>query len=170
MSRSDVEAMPPGLRVVRVRVEDEWLCARIDTTRPVTVERMLLRTAVPATDGECPQCAQESAAPPAAPKPVDDDATDAAVLASAQMKVMAAPIAIQGRRLVVVAVTMDLVQSPGEADMAIDTLQPHFGGAPVVLMAQAEDGTPRYHGVSELVELLTFVPVDQMPWKDYSIG
>ncbi|MGE0386187.1 MAG: hypothetical protein AB7Q97_15780 [Gammaproteobacteria bacterium] len=36
--------------------------------------------------------------------------------------------------------------------------------------AQAEDGTLRYHGVSELVELLSFVPGCQMPWKDYAIG
>lgn len=52
----------------------------------------------------------------------------------------------QGRQLVVVVVAMDLLRSAGEADMAIETLAPSFGGVPVVLMAQEEEGSPHYYG------------------------
>ena len=85
------------------------------------------------------------------------------------MKVHGAAISMQGVNFAVVVVGMDLVKSPGEADMAIERLGPAFGGAPVVLMAQKEDGTPTYYGDQQLVELLRGVPIDQMPWKEYSV-
>jgi hypothetical protein len=36
-------------------------------------------------------------------------------------------------------------------------------------MAQKEDGTPVYYGDEELVRSLAFIPVEEMPWKEYSI-
>ena len=86
------------------------------------------------------------------------------------MNVQAATISLQGTNFVVVLVGMDLVENPGEADMTIDTVQPRFGGVPVVLMAQRENGSPRYYGDAALVELLRGVPVEQMPWKEYPVG
>jgi len=65
---------------------------------------------------------------------------------------------------------MKLLASHGEADMAIDDLRPYFGGVPVVLMAQKDDGSPSYYGDSELVELLAGIPIDKMPWKEYAVG
>jgi hypothetical protein len=53
--------------------------------------------------------------------------------------------------------------------MAIDTLQPKFSNVPVILMAQREDTSPVYYGDQELVKALRDTPVDQMPWKSYSI-
>ncbi len=53
--------------------------------------------------------------------------------------------------------------------MAIDSMQPKFGGAPVVLMAQRDDGSPVYFGDANLVKDLQEIPVDEMPWKVYSI-
>ncbi len=84
------------------------------------------------------------------------------------MKVQAAAISLDGTAFAVVLVPMDLVNAPGEADMAIEALQPTFGGAPVVLMAQADDGSPNYYGDEDLVRSLEGVPIDQMPWKEYS--
>jgi len=84
------------------------------------------------------------------------------------MKVQGAAISIEGVNLAIALVGMELVNNPGEADMAIEAMQPSFGGVPVVLMAQKEDGTPVYYGDEELVRSLAFVPVDQMPWKEYS--
>ena len=72
--------------------------------------------------------------------------------------------------IAVVAVSMDLVQSPGEADMAIESMAPAFGGVPVVLMAQNDQGTPTYYGDKDIVELLAGVPVEKMPWKEVSIA
>ena len=62
------------------------------------------------------------------------------------MKVQGAAISIEGVDLAIVLVGMDLVNRPGEADMAIESLQPAFGGVPILLMAQKEDGTPVYYG------------------------
>lgn len=85
------------------------------------------------------------------------------------MDVQAAAISLQNNNLVVVLVTMDLVTNSGEADMAIDTLEPKFGGAPVILMSQREDGSPVYYGDQGLVSSLRDIPVDEMPWKSYSV-
>jgi hypothetical protein len=63
-----------------------------------------------------------------------------------------------------------LVTSPGEADMAIEDLQPYFGDVPVVLMAQKDDGSPSYHGDSQLVDLLADIPIEEVPWKGYAVG
>ncbi len=54
--------------------------------------------------------------------------------------------------------------------MAIEDLQPYFGGVPVVLMAQKDDGSPSYYGDSQLVELLAHIPMNKMPWKEYPGG
>lgn len=85
------------------------------------------------------------------------------------MDVQAAAITVQGNNLVIVLVGMDMVKNSGEADMAIDTLQPKFGNAPVILMAQREDTSPVYYGDQTLVSILGDIPVDEMPWKEYSI-
>jgi hypothetical protein len=85
------------------------------------------------------------------------------------MKVQGAAISIEGASFAIALVGMDLVSNPGEADMAINSMQPSFGDVPVVLMAQKDDGTPVYYGDEELVRSLAFVPVDKMPWKEYSV-
>jgi hypothetical protein len=86
------------------------------------------------------------------------------------MQVQAAAISIQGMNFAVVIAGPDLLANQGEADMTIKELSPTFGGVPVVLMAQSEAGSPTYYGDPELVELLRGVPVDEMPWKEYSVG
>lgn len=86
------------------------------------------------------------------------------------MKVQAAAISLQGHQFVVVVSQMTLVANPGEADMAIDDLQRYFGGVPVVLLAQKDDGSPNYYGDSRFVKLLTGIPIEKMPWKEYAVG
>ena len=85
------------------------------------------------------------------------------------MDVQAAAISIQSSNFIVVVVSMDLVTNSGEGNMAIDSMQPKFGGAPVVLMAQRDDGSPVYFGDANLVKDLQEIPVDEVPWKVYSI-
>jgi hypothetical protein len=85
------------------------------------------------------------------------------------MEVQAAAISLQGVNFVVALVSMELVTNPGEGDMAIDTMQPKFGGVPVILMAQREDGSPVYYGDGDLVKALRDVPVEKMPWKPYPV-
>lgn len=85
------------------------------------------------------------------------------------MDVQAAAISLKDHNFVIVLVGMDMVKNAGEADMAIDTLEPKFGKVPVVLMAQREDSSPVYYGDQNLVAALRDVPVDEMPWKSYSV-
>jgi len=86
------------------------------------------------------------------------------------MNVQAAAISLQGINFTVVLVNSELIKKTGEADMAIDSLQPNFGNVPVILMSQSEDGSPTYYGDANLVELLRDVPVDEMPWMDYNVS
>lgn len=86
------------------------------------------------------------------------------------MKMQGATISLQGVNFAVVLVNMDLIKSEGEADMAIENMQPSFGGVPVILMAQKEDGSPMYYGNRDIVQSLADVPVEKMPWKLYSIN
>ena len=85
------------------------------------------------------------------------------------MDVQAAAISLQNNNFVVVLVNMDMVTNSGEADMAIDALEPKFGQVPVVLMAQREDTSPVYYGNQDLVAALRDVPIEEMPWKSYSV-
>jgi hypothetical protein len=85
------------------------------------------------------------------------------------MQVQAAAISIEGKQFVVALVQMELVTNAGEGDMAINTMEGRFGGAPVVLMAQREDTSPVYYGDEDLVRALRDIPIDRMPWKEYSI-
>lgn len=85
------------------------------------------------------------------------------------MNVEGAAISLGGINFVVVLVDLNLVNAHGEADMSIETLSAGFGGVPIVLMAQKEDGSPVYYGDGELVRLLRDVPIDKMPWKQYPV-
>ena len=85
------------------------------------------------------------------------------------MDVQAAAISLNNHNFVIVLVGIEMVSNPGEADMAINTLEPKFGNAPVILMAQREDSSPVYYGDQDLVKSLSDVPVDEMPWKSYAI-
>jgi len=85
------------------------------------------------------------------------------------MIIQGAAMTSQGIDFAIAVVAMDLVNSHGEANMAIETISPTFGGVPVVLMAQKDDGTPVYYGDDDLVRSLADIPIENMPWKEYSV-
>lgn len=172
-----VDQMPAGTAILRVRVDSEWRCALLDRRQRVSVEQLLLREAIPSDPADCPGCAERAQGdeggpdemvrrPPEAPRsePARSRSPSASVSSGT---VQAAAISMQGLRWVVVLVSKELLLSQGEADLAIQTLAPRFGGVPIVLMAQQEDGSPRYYGDATLLELLRDVPLERMPWKDY---
>lgn len=86
------------------------------------------------------------------------------------MKIQGAAISLQGVNFAIALVDMDLVNTSGEADLAIERLSPSFAGVPVVLMAQKKDGSPVYYGDADLVRALADIPIDKMPWKEYSVA
>jgi hypothetical protein len=158
-----VDALPAATRIVRVHVDGEWQCAIVDRSQRQAIDAMHLRDVVASDELDCPECIAK-APPPTAP------AAEPAAESRSGRELQAAAMAVQGHRFVVVLVSLDLVLRPGEADMAIADLRPRFGGVDVVLMGQADDGTPSYHGHEALVELLGHIPVDKMPWKPYPVG
>ncbi|MFO1329207.1 MAG: hypothetical protein U1F56_17740 [Rubrivivax sp.] len=165
VARERIDEMPPGLDLVLVQVDGDWVRARVDRRQRVAVDGSLLRQAVPAGGDESPG-AQAQDVRAAAPAPAAAAAAEAEAGAAAP-SLTAAAISLAGRRMVVVLVPLSVLQQPGEADMLAADLRARFGGVDIVLMGQADDGTPRYHGDAELCTLLLGVPVDRMPWKSY---
>jgi hypothetical protein len=183
VAAAELAAMPPGARIVRVKVGANWRCAVVDREQKVSIDGMLARDVIASSADDCPACRERLAGQTRsaaavvgaqAGGPVEQEAAPGRAASSSprapSRTVQAAAIALTGRRLVVVLVSMDLVRNVGEADLAIETLVPDFGGVPVVLMAQEDDGSPRYYGEAELVDLLDGLPIERMPWKEYPVG
>lgn len=163
VSAMQIAELPAEIGILRVKVGDEWRCAVVDRSRQVAVDGQLLRDACASDAEDCPACATHATEPPS-PAPA------ASTPKASGERVQAAAISLGGERLVVVLVGMDLLASAGEATMAIERLAPRFGGAVVVLMAQHEDGTPRYFGPAPALALLEGLPLEHMPWKEYALG
>jgi hypothetical protein len=75
----------------------------------------------------------------------------------------------QGVTFAVVIVKKHVTDSRTEADGAIAAFQPVFPGLPVVLMAQDAWGTPTYYGRQDIARFLANVPLDAIPWKQYTV-
>lgn len=162
VSAATVAEMPAACRVVQVRIDGRWRCALVDRDHRYAVDRMLLHDVCIGDLGDCPECAALLAGNSA-----DRQAEDAGTAAGSS--VHAAAVELDGRRIVVVLVAEALIDSPAEADMAIDRLSPHFSGAGVVLLAQREDGSPCYHGDDESCGRVRRLPLERLPWKVYPL-
>jgi hypothetical protein len=161
-----VDTFAADVSILRVKTGSGWACAVVDRSRPVEVDAMLLRDAVPSEADDCPDCVAAVAA--VAPQATAIEAHPVPE-GRAATQLTAAAIALQGRQMLVVLVGLDVVQSPGEADKLIADLRARFGGVDVVLMGQHEDGRPQYHGEATLLPGLAGVPIDRMPWKSYPV-
>ncbi len=135
VSQLDVDGLAPDVRIVRVRVGQDWKCALLDRTQTVAVESQLLRDVIASDEADCPQCAEMLAATTSTPiagatrsapaagsaddSPDMDRASPRAAIRTHAKKVQAAAISLRGHQFVVVVVVvvpMTLVTSPGEAD------------------------------------------------------
>jgi hypothetical protein len=162
VSQAQVDEMPRGVTILRVKNGHDWVCARVDRGRPRAIEGQLLREAVASDGQDCPDCA---AGPDEARAPAEAEPA-----ATAAAQVHAAAISLQDHRFVVVLTSLDVVRRAGEADMLQADLQVRLGGVDVVLMGQTDDGTPEYHGKADLLALLADLPVDRMPWRSLPLG
>lgn len=173
VARDIIAQMPATTSLVRVRVGRDWHCARLDRSEVKAVERMLIRDVVAATAAECPECAT-APAPAARNLSAAEDSTGSAPPPTperAARKVIAAAISVGGQQLFVVAAQLALVRDAFEADRVINELSERLGGIPILLMGQnEEDGAPAYYGDSQLVDLVAPLPLEKMPWKEYSLG
>jgi hypothetical protein len=74
----------------------------------------------------------------------------------------------QGISFAVVIVKKHVIDS-AEANQTIAAFQPVFPGLPVVLMAQDHQGTPTYYGRQDIARFLASVPLEAIPWKQYTV-
>lgn len=164
VSAATVAEMPASCRIVQVRIAGQWRCAIVERDRRYAIDRILLRDVCVADTGDCPDCAA-LLAPDAA-----DAGPGAGETPTVSSTVHAAAVETERERLVVALVAESLIDSPGEADMAIDRLSPHFPGATVILLAQRDDGTPRYHGAPGACEQIARYDLERLPWKVYRLS
>lgn len=158
VSRHAINELPPGTRSVLVRVGDDWVPAIVDRSRQIDVEAMLLHDVIADEEFSGTDSEVFPGGRPASPGPP-----------TAGQKVTAAAISMAGMKFVVVVVDLTTASGPGEADLVVADMQSRFG-VPVVLMGQEEDGTPVYYGSEDLKDRVAAVPVDQMPWKEYTLN
>jgi hypothetical protein len=76
----------------------------------------------------------------------------------------------QNVTLAIIMVKRHVIENNLEANRTIDSFTPAFGGVPVVLMGQDGFGRPRYYGRRDLVNFLVNVPVQLIPWKQYTLN
>jgi hypothetical protein len=75
----------------------------------------------------------------------------------------------QGVTFDLVIVKKHVIDNSSEASRAIAAFQPVFPGLPVVLMAQNYRGTPTYYGRQDIARFLASVPLEAIPWKEYTV-
>ena len=86
------------------------------------------------------------------------------------MTFQGAVIREQGVTFAVVIVKKHVIDGGStEAGRAIAAFQPVFPGLPVVLMAQDYQGTPTYYGRQDIARFLASVPLEAIPWKQYTV-
>lgn len=87
------------------------------------------------------------------------------------MKFQGALIKEQGVTFGVVIVKPHVLSNKAEADSTIASFQAQvFVSNPVVLMAQDAKGVPSYYGRKDIAAFLAKVPLDSIPWKEYTLN
>ena len=87
------------------------------------------------------------------------------------MKFQGSVIKEQGVTFAIVIVQRHIISNKSEADKIIASFQREiFGAMPIILMAHDHHGTPIYYGRPDIVKFLASVPIQAIPWKEYSIS
>ncbi|MGB8225295.1 MAG: hypothetical protein WCE45_00310 [Sedimentisphaerales bacterium] len=84
------------------------------------------------------------------------------------MKFQGAVIREQGVTFAIIIVKKYVVDNSISTREAINSFQPLFPGIPIILMAQDSRGIPTYSGRPDIVKFLVNVPLNAIPWKEYT--
>jgi hypothetical protein len=85
------------------------------------------------------------------------------------MKGQVALVHEQGVTFAVVVVRPSVISGlRRERENAVRTYSAEFG-VPAVLMIRNSRGIPTYDGRPDLVELLANIPVEQLPWREFTM-
>jgi hypothetical protein len=83
------------------------------------------------------------------------------------MQLDAALTTEQGITFVVVAVKRHALNAPGRDDLT-ESYSELFDGVPTVIMARDSRGTPEYYGRHDIVNFLSDVPPEALPWRTWT--
>jgi hypothetical protein len=86
------------------------------------------------------------------------------------MKFQGAVIKEQGVTFAVVVVKKQVLDDQTEANKTIQLFQPVFPGIPIVLMAQNFKGVPNYYGRRDIAQFMANIPLQSVPWKEYTLN
>ncbi|MGD0535269.1 MAG: hypothetical protein ABR999_07505 [Methanoregula sp.] len=86
------------------------------------------------------------------------------------MKFQGSVIREQGVTFAIVIVKKHIIDNRSEAEDAIKTFMPVFPSLPIVLMAQDSQGVPTYFGRPDIAKFMAHVPLQSVPWKEYTIA
>lgn len=76
----------------------------------------------------------------------------------------------QGVTFAIVIVKKQVLDNRSEAERVSQGFRTVFPGMPIVLMAQEYRGLPTYFGRTDIVRFMANVPIQAVPWKEYSAG
>lgn len=85
------------------------------------------------------------------------------------MKIQGAVIREQGQTFAVVIVKKSVIDNASRREKAQRSFEPLFPEMPVVLMAQDSRGAPIYWGRDDIAKFMANVPLEAIPWKEYTV-
>lgn len=86
------------------------------------------------------------------------------------MKFQGALVKEQGGNFAVLIVRKSVLASSLERDKVRASFAPRFGGVPTILMTQDSRGVPTYQGRKDIVDFLAGIPMESIPWQEYTVG
>ena len=86
------------------------------------------------------------------------------------MKFQGALVKEQGVTFGIVVVKPHVLINSSEADSMRGFGMRTFGPVPIILMAQNAKGVPTYSGRRDIVNFLAKVPMQAIPWREYTLN
>ncbi len=86
------------------------------------------------------------------------------------MKFQGAVIKEQGVTFGIIIVKPYVLQNQKERESVVLLGKKAFGAMPIVLMAQNSRGVPTYWGRTDIVNFLSKIPMECIPWREYTFS
>jgi hypothetical protein len=86
------------------------------------------------------------------------------------MRFEGAVIKEQGQTFGLVVVRPNVLNGPSEVQEMRRFGASAFGPMPIVLVALNSQGVPTYYGRRDIVQFLSNVPMEAIPWQQYTIN
>ena len=85
------------------------------------------------------------------------------------MTIEGAVIIEKGVTFAIIHVAPEVTRYTIKSTQTRRALMRFFPGMPIILMSLTSDGRPQYYGRKDIVEFLSSLRLNQIPWKKYHI-